>query len=839
MRKYTAVLLAACLMAGVWGPTAIAQPVLDGENIESDFGTSGLLAVQTNRTGFGKSELRFTASGNEMDQLWVGQDGTYLYIGITGNLETNGNEFHIYLDTTTDGQNPLQTELCGGPPYALQDLGAEAHVNTNGTPGDTTDDYWERTGAYTGAVLDAGFKPNFAITANVYQASMYASIYKLMGTPNPYVSPYDHPDTVVTETLDVYTTRCYLGRSTVNVGPATLSDGGQGWPDNECATNGYDLTTNGWQMFFDDTNTAGVDGTGTSGQETNAATATKGLEIRAPLADLGLTPASEFRIMAFLTASGGGYTSNHTLPPTNTYNNWNGRYPQIDFTASPDYDGAQYATVNLAAMTMSPPPVLDGQLTDAAYATTLVATQAWGTQYGDQVTAGGVEVYPRSELDALYVTNGPESLIVGMTGSLETNGNRLLLFLDTKDGGQDILDLGTSGTSGALTGLEDDGLPLLVDNSLVYYDYVIEANASGGWLYVDHHELGYPDIVHNRYIGDGPCNTEASPLANGDNPAGMALAYDYDNADTATDGVPACGDFDSACFFDPPATIAAAAMTKETGFEIRLPYEDIGIEPGVTPNDIHLWAFITSGGGYGSDQGLPTLRSSIPPASDDDMEINVGQWKGTSGLPADYTRPGYPDPNANYNARAAEYSLVSMDLEMAVMESCRDHGSPAVEACIEMGAGDGAKAHGDNVEPRLGGIDTLLITLNDVAPAATTATVSCMPTAYTGTIVTSSRLPAYNQVTVEFSPAIPDVECCEITLDGVAGNWYVATLAGDANRDGDVNSLDYSYPKGRLGFTGEAAPQADVNVDNDVTSLDYSAIKLRLGHVISCPMPVE
>ena len=177
------------------------------------------------------------------------------------------------------------------------------------------------------------------------------------------------------------------------------------------------------------------------------------------------------------------------------------------------------------------------------------------------------------------------------------------------------------------------------------------------------------------------------------------------------------------------------------------------------------------------------------------------------------------------------------------VDSCRTHdpSGAAVEVCFALGTGTtGARTtHGDNIEMRAGGVLKLVLTLDGDAPSAgaMTASANCSPTAYTGTVSAQGQSPASNQVTVTFDPALPDECCCEIAVDGLANTWYVGTLAGDANQDGDVTSLDYSYIKLRLGNNGTASPKADVNTDNDVTSLDYSTIKLRLGHVIPNPCP--
>ena len=165
----------------------------------------------------------------------------------------------------------------------------------------------------------------------------------------------------------------------------------------------------------------------------------------------------------------------------------------------------------------------------------------------------------------------------------------------------------------------------------------------------------------------------------------------------------------------------------------------------------------------------------------------------------------------------------SSESEMMWLQVCRTHdpGGTNVEVCF-----------GAITEPRVGGVQKAIVTLDGAAPATCTAAADCIPSAYDGTVTCSGQDPESYQVTLTFDPGLPDVSCCDVSISGVMGSWPVAVLAGDCNQDGDVTSLDYSYVKLRLGSSGSEAPRADVNMDNDVTSLDYSSIKLRLGHVL-------
>lgn len=86
------------------GPPPSGGIIIDGADIPADF--SGYLrAVQNNPTGFG--DANGISAGSEMDQLFVTNDGTNLYLGITGNLELNGNFWLVFLETGPAGTNTV------------------------------------------------------------------------------------------------------------------------------------------------------------------------------------------------------------------------------------------------------------------------------------------------------------------------------------------------------------------------------------------------------------------------------------------------------------------------------------------------------------------------------------------------------------------------------------------------------------------------------------------------------------------------------------------------------------------------------------------------------------
>ena len=168
------------------------------------------------------------------------------------------------------------------------------------------------------------------------------------------------------------------------------------------------------------------------------------------------------------------------------------------------------------------------------------------------------------------------------------------------------------------------------------------------------------------------------------------------------------------------------------------------------------------------------------------------------------------------------------------MGSCHNHGS-AGEFCVDLGIGSGYRVSGDNVEPRQGGVNNMVFDLN-LPVWFVIALVDCQYHTYNGTI---TPLPdGTPTLGVEFDPALPNNDCCTIRLYGdVRADYAVAVLLGDADRNLDVNSLDYSAVKLRLAQpVDETNARYDINADGDITSLDYSSIKLNLGFVLpACP----
>jgi hypothetical protein len=210
---------------------------------------------------------------------------------------------------------------------------------------------------------------------------------------------------------------------------------------------------------------------------------------------------------------------------------------------------------------------IDGQL-EAAYGPALFV-QDTPTGFGDNTDpdpqfAGG------SEIDGVYAYVDGTNLNVLATGNLETNFNRLILFIDSVSGGQNVIDGSTTDTSSGGGALNDyNGLTF---DTGIAADYYVQYNGGNNPIefFADFAEIGGT----GSFIGG---STAGSTLINGSN--GVVINVDNSNILGVTD----------------VATAGAAAVT--TGVEFEIPLAVIGNPTG----DINVVGFV-AGGGFLSNQ---------------------------------------------------------------------------------------------------------------------------------------------------------------------------------------------------------------------------------------------
>jgi hypothetical protein len=139
-----------------------------------------------------------------------------------------------------------------------------------------------------------------------------------------------------------------------------------------------------------------------------------------------------------------------------------------------------------------------------------------------------------------------------------------------------------------------------------------------------------------------------------------------------------------------------------------------------------------------------------------------------------------------------------------------------------------------NVEPRQNGVGLLVFDVTQPA-ASVSATVDCLNSGYSGSVSTT----AYDYtVEVELDPALPDEDCCTVTLSGdVEDSFAVRTLAGDVDRNGTVSTGDASIVKPHFGDPADADnAEFDFDCSGLITTGDFSQVKPRFGNTApACP----
>jgi len=118
---------------------------VDGKDIPTHLGSPsdpGGLLVSTQTT-----PAVSTNNVMELNQMFVRPAEDGIYVGLTGNLATDGSALALFVDTGTPGLNVIDTSAVTPPPYGLREL--------------------------TGTVLDAGFNPKFLYFINGYGGNIY------------------------------------------------------------------------------------------------------------------------------------------------------------------------------------------------------------------------------------------------------------------------------------------------------------------------------------------------------------------------------------------------------------------------------------------------------------------------------------------------------------------------------------------------------------------------------------------------------------------------------------------------------------------------------------------
>jgi hypothetical protein len=208
----------------------------------------------------------------------------------------------------------------------------------------------------------------------------------------------------------------------------------------------------------------------------------------------------------------------------------------------------------------------------------LVTSQTCLSSFGDNV----------GELNQLFVRHDGNALRVSVSGNLPTNTTSLDLFVDVDPGaGTGQGRLATGHLSSPPAGLAPlDGLTF---DSGFSPDVLYYVNASGSALYCDRVSLPTaPALATKAYRGAGSVNSGRGVLSGGTNPHGVEVAFDNSN----TGGITAAS--------------VSAAGSAVTGFELRIPFADLGL-PANFRGTVGVAAFLQRTTGAASNQWLPGL----------------------------------------------------------------------------------------------------------------------------------------------------------------------------------------------------------------------------------------
>lgn len=153
-------------------------------------------------------------------------------------------------------------------------------------------------------------------------------------------------------------------------------------------------------------------------------------------------------------------------------------------------------------LTVAPTLTIDGNMNEGAWGSALA------TSTGGAVSAFGAG----HELNAIYSIIGSNDLYFGIAGNVQ-NGNRILLFLDTKSGGYSD---GNFGRTGAPQGIDDFNSSTTFDAGfLPDYCLVIGTNGSGNYFFDLFTLAGTAGGGggSNNFLGDNTsANLEGSPV---------------------------------------------------------------------------------------------------------------------------------------------------------------------------------------------------------------------------------------------------------------------------------------------------------------------------------------
>lgn len=580
---------------------------ITGRDIPTRYLQSGAaFVVQDNPTGFGDvaPPTEAPSSGNELDQMFVTNDATNLYIGITGNTDRSDsleNTVLVFIDTDP-GANP-------------------ATLDTAGCCADNTDLFGMSCGDMVCESCVAALSISCDVNQPFYEWSDACQAIAMneclgdcgcdLGDPATNSNALREVDGLRLDFDPDYAVAIW---NSAGVQHGVLFD--LSLPANSAGT--ALIEGSGMDFVVNNSNLDGVNAEAVNDpllQQANAASAQNGFEIKLALATLGIADTDEINIQA-LIANGVGTISNQSLPPLNRTNNFNvpatggtvvnpgdpSPTNPVDFNNDnppsdeffPGFPGLQHVTYTIDAMATAPSGIIDATGIPSAYPVgSLLATQNNFTGFGDAeefapFTTNG------SELDQMFVWSDLEKLYIGITGNIPADegfNNHILIFLDTVPFEVNFIPNNLSTNNPTAFG--DDpalqGMDQIVFDDDFTPDLAIQYDRGGN----QHHA----DIVEFEFGINTPLtfSTDTAVHTGGD-----LSVYSADLSNIA--GV-------NGIIGDDPIRQSEAALTANSGVQFSILLSDLGLSPGQL-DDIKIAATITGGTGFVSNQWLPPLNET-------------------------------------------------------------------------------------------------------------------------------------------------------------------------------------------------------------------------------------
>ncbi len=420
-------IIATLVLAGTTTTLACAGDGLEIDGI-LDAGYGAPISIQGVNTSFGDNDNPDSAQsfGSEIDAAYATVVDGRLHVMLTGNLQDNFNKLVIFIDASDGGQQTLRTDNVDVDFNGLNRMGG----NIFSGPGLT---------------FDEGFAPDYFLSFSTNTDSDPA------GT----------------------------GLTTINASAAQLLTDGGGLGgyvgnsnDNPNGSGGI-LSDTGIEIAIDNSNIAGVLGGEDEADQKAASAVQTGMEFALPLGLLtgadgtAYVPGSGMRLCAFILSPDYQAMSNQVVGSLPAPASDAGDPRQLDFRS---LDGCQFAAFDGDSTDYpcgcgdcgggggEPPAssvVTDG-FADDSYGAALVV-QDTQTGFGD-ANLGLSDLCNGSELDGLYGFVDDERLNILVAGNLESNYNKLQIFVDYIDGGQNRLRGDNPGVSfNGLNVMGDDG----------------------------------------------------------------------------------------------------------------------------------------------------------------------------------------------------------------------------------------------------------------------------------------------------------------------------------------------------------------------------------------------